>query len=125
MWLTKKQAIKKAKMMWNWISNETLKEKRVVNKNEYFQKNNIKKIPINECYLCEYIRKFEIIGPGYGCEKCPLKFTNIYNLHNSELFIFPCVREDSPYYKWLNLDYIRDYELASQYAKEIAELPEK
>lgn len=125
MLLTKKQAIKKAKMMWNWISNETLKEKRVIEKNEYFQKNNIKKIPRNECYLCEYTRKFEIIGFGSGCKKCPLKFTNIYNLHNSELYHAPCTRDDSPYYKWVMLNHERDYELASKYAKEIANLPEK
>lgn len=51
--LTREQAIYECRKMWNWISEETIIRKKVIKKNEYFEKNNLK-IPIEYCYLCEY-----------------------------------------------------------------------
>lgn len=59
-----------------------------------------------------------------SCYFCPLKFTEIH-------YMPYCKHKDSPYQKWwdvannkINKDF-NNYQLASEYAKEIANLPEK
>ena len=38
--LTREEAINEHRKMWNWIADETLKQKRKVNENEYFHQIN-------------------------------------------------------------------------------------
>lgn len=53
--LTREQAIEEHRKMWNWIADETLKQKRKVNENEYFQHINLTDIPKDNSFISEYI----------------------------------------------------------------------
>lgn len=119
MTLTREEAIKKTRNMWNWIADKTLERKMIVDKWNYFRENGIDfdDMPSCDCYLCEY-------GKQYGrydtkCKYCPLKFTSWGES-------FGCLNDDSPFYKWDSLMAgFDDYKIAAKYAREIANLPEK
>lgn len=125
--ITKESAISNCRKMWNWIAEETIKRKMIVEKIDYFEENNLKVPIIDLCYLCEYAI-YKKIDYNWDirskCSFCPLKFT--------EVFYEPyCKHEDSPYKKWRSVCYdvsdknFDNYIVAAKYAKEIAELPEK
>lgn len=116
MTLTREEAIKKTRNMWNWIADKTLERKAIVGKLDYFEENGIKDIPSCACYLCEYDSEL-----SYKCKRCPLEF-----LKNNNDEIMPCCDDDSPYSKWYDAcAFYEDYELAAKYAREIVNLPEK
>ena len=52
--LTKKEALEKTVHMWRWIAEECERQKKVIDKKEYFEYHNISNIPYFRCYLCEY-----------------------------------------------------------------------
>lgn len=54
--LTKEEAIKKHREMWNWIADETERTNCCTSKFMYFESKNIssKEIPYHYCYCCEY-----------------------------------------------------------------------
>lgn len=52
--LTRDQAISEHRKMWNWIADETEKQKRKVYKDEYFYKIGIENAPKNMCHCCEF-----------------------------------------------------------------------
>lgn len=101
--LTREEAIKKTREMWNWIATETKKQKRIVKKNYgYMSRNDFR----NLCKL-----------------HCPLDFCGLD-------VPFACEKEGSPYLNWWNNRYkvgiFNDTEFyAAEYAKQIAELPER
>lgn len=113
--LTKDEAIANHRKMWNWIAEETLKQKCKVEKWEYFKSHRITDIPLRECYCCEYAFN----GNYSDCEKCPIEWGG---KHGS------CTGRDSVddirglYALWLQEP---DYIKAAKLAKKIAELPER
>ena len=54
---TREQAIELHRKMWNWIADETEKQKRKVYKDEYFYKIGIENAPKNMCHCCEFNNK--------------------------------------------------------------------
>ena len=115
--LTREEAIKKTRDMWNWIADETEKRKYVVHKGEYFTENE-KPFVYCACYLCEY----SLEGTGMRCvEKCPLNFGGTMQ--------YACERVlDSPYSSWKAEAYFTEkgnWKRAAKYARQIANLPER
>lgn len=54
--LSKSEAIKKHRKIWNWIADETLKQKRKINKNEYFMAHKgVTDTLLCDCCCCEYV----------------------------------------------------------------------
>ena len=107
--LTKEQAIENHRKMWNWIADETLKQKRVVRKQEYFVANNIPDSirPDSDCYCCEY----SIINFRRSCSVCPIQW-------NHRLCYV------SEYNDWRAAYYKENYKKAAKLARKIAKLPE-
>ncbi len=111
--LTKDEAIANHRKMWNWIAEETLKQKRKVKKLEYFKAHGITglDIPFGECYCCEYT--------NMRCPDCPVKWGGEWGScegknHRSDV--------KGLYALWRReFDYLKSAELA----KQIAELPER
>lgn len=111
--------------MWNWIADQTLKLKRKVTKEEYFEAMGIPvwNRPLHRCYCCQYVfRYFE-----NTCESCPIDWTN--GEDNDEFdkyfictFEYETIGLTSIFIKWLRADY---YKEAARLARTIANLPEK
>lgn len=66
--ITKKEAIKNHRKMWNWIANR-LELGEYVDKKDYFKRHGIITRPSCLCYACEYSDQFRDKMP---CEKCPI-----------------------------------------------------
>lgn len=107
--MTKQEAIKKHRKLWNWIAEETFKQKRKVKKVEYFEIHNIAKVE-NYCYCCEYNSQF-----NKSCKNCPVDWNHVSS-EKKECCI------DSYFKEWLDTD---DWETAYLIAIDIANLPAK
>lgn len=129
MQLTKEEAIKRHRMMWNWIAEETLRQHRIVTEDDAIDHFNWDYISLH-CWCCEYalkrLRKALSQGPFIGnkCIFCPIKW--------SETDSF-CVGVLSPYREWKRVidkldpfvDDWYDMQDAARFAREIANLPER
>ena len=110
--LTKSEAIANHRKMWNWIAEETLKQKRKVEKSEYFKAHGITDIPPNECYCCEY-------SADKKCDDCLIDWGGEFGGCMSRdtlgdrkgLFSLWCVEPN--------------YTKSAELARQIAELPER
>lgn len=105
--LTKEEVIRRHRLMWNWISEETIKQERCVGKveaSEHFGW--CSDICYNYfCWCCVYAHN--------DCSKCPVKWTRSSKC-SSDI-----------YKTWqIYCDY-NDYLSASEVAKRISELPER
>ena len=72
--LTKKEAIKRHRKMWNWIADETERTGKFCDKYDYFD---VMKIPRGDCpralcYCCEYAIQQNTGGFIGRCKYCPL-----------------------------------------------------
>ena len=104
--LTKEEAIKRHRMMWNWIAYETLRRKEFVTKAaavEHFGWNQSKMH--SKCWCCTYVRE------DGTCEKCPIQWpgSKCYGLYDD----------------WCYLGRCSDYKKAAELAYRIANLPER
>lgn len=110
MLLTKKQALIEHRKLWNWLADESLKQKRKVIKEEYFTEfsDDYDDIPISNCWCCEYAKA--------SCKKCPIRWDGTNQTR--------CRNLSSPYRKWLGTPN-NDYEMAAKLARKIANLPER
>ncbi len=107
--LTREQAIEEHRKMWNWITDETLKRKHCVSKEDYFKEHaEYRKIPRNECWCCEYDNE-------HCCKFCPIDWGNEVS----------CMELVSCYMKWYECLISDDYEQAVEYARIVSELPER
>lgn len=73
-YLTKEQAIKFHRKMWNWIANETEGTGEFIDKDDYFEAMGIsdENRPTSLCYCCEYAMQ-QNGGENEGhCKYCPL-----------------------------------------------------
>lgn len=68
--LTKEEAIRRHRMMWEWIANETLRRHECVNKIDAFHHFGwFAEWPVEAwCWCCEYGEQFK-----HACKHCPIK----------------------------------------------------
>ncbi len=114
--LTLKEAVDNFRKQWNWIADETLQQKRKVEKDEYFDSHRIdaQDRPLNECHLCEFTRKCMD-----KCMDCPICWGGK---------IGTCLNKDAwNDHKGLFVRFIRSnyYIKAANLARKIANLPLK
>lgn len=64
------ECITNHRKMWNWMADESEKQKRIVWKDEYFRKNGIKELPYSKCYACVYANSKK------NQKRCPFYFRN-------------------------------------------------
>lgn len=118
--LTKEEAIRRHRLMWNWIAQTSIQEQRCVYKREaflHFEWGYAK----SHCWCCEYVSKeFSKLAEDASfeycyCDICPIEWPNEV-CTNSRTFLFD-----------LFIESVRacDYIEAAKYAYQIAELPEK
>lgn len=109
--LTKEEAIKRHRMMWNWIAYETLRREKMVGKKEAFEKFGWTYNPTaTNCWCCEYVK-----DNHDGCESCPVQW----------VYTSICCDMNSLYSNWNLSSQIGDYKKAAEYAFQIANLPER
>lgn len=106
--LTREQAIKNFRKMWNWIADETEKRQTIVQREDYFKENNIVEIPTLYCYVCAVTY--------LGCWNCPIKWSNRGLV---------CTDSYSEFREWLAAISDDDYRRASKMARKISELKER
>lgn len=115
--LSKEEAIKRHRMMWKWLSEESLKHKRVIIKQEAFEHFGWDENEIAHCcWCCEYAEQ-HIKRPNREnpCNHCPLEWPN-GGCTNSN---------DNGYYdEWFKCVCKNDYEKAASIALKISELYE-
>lgn len=115
--LTREQAIAEFRKMWSWIAEETLKQRRIVQKHEYFNANPSKEKPKNSmCYLCDYAIHMTLKHGGRTCCHCPIDW--------GQLSCMGGLVEFTVYTNWEQCA-TDNWEDAARYAKQISELPEK
>ena len=107
--MTKKEAIKMHRSMWNWLA-ETGREYK-------FDTPEIQAFPdlFNDCFLCEYSKVCNS-GKSHDCCKfCPLEWPEIEQCYGKDW-------QDGIYDKWLEAENIGERKAI---ALQIANLPEK
>lgn len=121
--LTRSEAIRLHRKMWNWIVEETLKKKEKVWKSDYFKKMGIillENIPEVGCYCCEFTKQ-NLKNGDVCCNLCPLNW-------ESEVDSFMCCNKYEDYDRkglfkqWLNEI---NYKKCASLAMKIANLTEK
>ena len=114
MQLTKERAVTLHRRMWRWIGLKTLKEKRCVEKNEWFKRFKLNSIAC-ECYCCEYAYQLTP-HPNWNaakCDYCPIDWGNT-----------PCHDTKALYTLWGHKRGMKNWQEAGKLALQIAELPE-
>ena len=120
MTLTKEEAIRRHRMMWERIGNETLKAKRCIGKEEVFDYFgwNIYEAAC-ACWCCEYT--------GITCTRCPIKWPGVEGEYSS-CTIMAIGKNDRAcgiFARWLDSCYKKDWRTAAYYALYISMLPER
>ena len=120
--LSREDAIKNHRKMWNWIADETLKRGRPVSKIEYFDEIGMPEEirPYFNCYCCEYDLNNND-EPGWWCKNCPVDWRTLPDKLKRKNRI--CTK--SFYNKWeieKNRAY-PDYKKCAKLARKIANLP--
>lgn len=110
--------------MWNWIADQTLKLKRKVTKEEYFEAMGIPKCdrPLNLCYCCDFAK----VPSSYGgcepmCQLCPIDWMSNDRIYMCEYRNL--ARDYGLFTRW-RLQYDSNYKEAARLARTIANLPE-
>ena len=116
-----KDTQRKHSEMWNWIAEQSERNKSGVCKSEYFSTFGIDEKPLYFCWCCEFVSGVQnLIGNpsvGVGCELCPVKD---WEEKNSGSLHPPCAR--GLYGTWLKSVNEMDYKKAAKIAREIANL---
>lgn len=116
--LTKEEAIKKHREMWNWIADETERTNCCTSKFMYFESKNIssKEIPYHYCYCCEYADQ-----RVKGCMYCPIDWGSLANNY------FCCDKYKDFDDLGLFIEWSLTYDIkdAIRLARQIANLPER
>lgn len=117
--LTKEEAIRRYRMMWEWIANETLRRHECVDKLNAFKHFGWNWLEVkNICWCCEYCNR--------NCNICPIEWPSTRN-HKSDCvqYIFGGFADDGLYLKWLSNMRKNDWRTAAYYALYISMLPER
>lgn len=123
--MTRAQAIKEHRKMWNWIADTAEKEHRFVTKEEYIYQSHLKynKL-VSNCFCCEYNDSFSDIG----CNHCPLIwYEGQKERMKKGLRYTYCLNHNSPYRVYDNIFEIGeeiDIKFFIEAVREIANLPE-
>lgn len=120
--LTKEEAILRHRMMWEWIADETLKNKKCVDDRDAFRhfKWNMND-GVSLCWCCEYTRER---CTDESCTHCPI-------IWPSHMETMQCIDYDMPFYGngifdiWVKCVNKSDWRTAAYYALYISMLPEK
>lgn len=113
--LTKEEAIKRHRMMWNWIAYETLRRKEFVTKQEaieHFGWNGSKMR--SRCWCCTYAYEDE----DRDCNKCPIQWPGgrCYGFLKGVVGLYD---------GWCAMRWHPKYKEAADLAYKIANLPER
>lgn len=126
MTLTKKLAVALHRRLWNWVANESERQKRIVSKSEYPLFKHLK--TCNNCWCCEYARERAKIGL-VAHTKYENKRIIRYNMHCQKCEYCPlkwkaenCISSQSEYGKWVSAE---TWQEAVYWARIIAQLPER
>lgn len=121
--LTKKEAVRRHRLMWNWIAQTSIQEQRVVTKEEAFEHFGWNKFNVScHCWCCDYAEQVsntsgetEIFSLCHFCPICwPAPWYRCSVPFGYGLFDKFCRALDR-----------NDYILAAKCAYEIAEFPER
>lgn len=106
--ITKEEAVRKHRELWNMIADKTEETNDFVTKrgSGYFDDYSEADVPLNNCFCCEFDESLE---HGSACNMCPLWWDDGNNCYEAE------------YEKWNESESIED---RIAYAQMIAELPE-
>lgn len=126
--LTKEQAVKEHRKMWNWIADETEKRKQTINKYDYAHKMGLDLMPGYElfqqnhlCFCCVYDKlnaEQSDFHFWHNCSHCPIDWQVKSKNGN-----YMCEKEQSPLHHYNTAH--PDYVLTAKYARQIANLPER
>lgn len=110
--LSKKEAIRRHRLMWNWIADETIRGGRLVDKREAFEhfgwdSNNV----TLQCWCCEY----KYTHPGHCANNCILVWPGAGCVVGS-------ATETALFSAWCTT---KNPEKSAALARRIAELPER
>lgn len=111
--LTKEEAIRRHRLMWNWIADETEKQERIITKEDAFEHFNWSEISMN-CWCCEYDDLHRD-----GCHSCPIYWKGGHTI------VAPCCNKETAFSKWVDARVTDNIIDAVKYAREIANLPER
>ena len=116
MQLTKERAITLHRRMWRWLGLKTLKEKRCVKKEEWFERFKLNAICC-ECYCCEYAQQFMQYHDWLNvrCFYCPIDWGGERN----------CCDGKALFALWRYEKDMGNWQEAGKLALQIAELPER
>lgn len=119
MTLTKKEAIRRHRLMWNWIAQMSIQEQRCVSEFEAFKHFGWSLDTRSLCWCCEYSLMDGLFN-STRCSFCPIEW-------GKEAFgrRIVCLDENSLFINWLVADQRNDYVKFAKYAYQIAELPER
>lgn len=128
--LTREEAIRRHRLMWNWIADETEKTGELITKKDAFKHFGWARIEaVLSCWCCEwvYLKYNKFDSP---CSYCPLDWSNGEKkiLEADCCNIRTCDGDTGHglYRQWLNVtSYEKDPTEASRLARIIANLPEK
>lgn len=116
MQLTKERAITLHRRMWWWIGLKTLKEKRCVEKNEWFERFGLERVTCG-CYCCKYsVDKAYELFVYPVCDNCPIDWGGIGCEGEKEQGLFSL---------WCGAFKDGNWQEAAKLALQIAELPER
>lgn len=113
--ISKKEAIRRHRLMWNWIADETLRRNKLVGKEEAFKHFGWK--PVNAmCWCCEYDMTHK---KSYCANNCIVQWPGISCIIESKsgsVYEFGIFRE------WMCE---KDPKKSAEIARKIANLPER
>lgn len=112
--LTKEEAIKRHRLMWNWIAETTRTKKRCIGKEAAFKHFGWPMISAR-CWCCEYASNMDAYCGA--CYQCPID----WSVSGTRF----CNDPTGFYRLWADAIVRNDYKIAARYAQYIADLPEK
>lgn len=133
--ISREEAIRKHREMWNWIAEQyenTLNEDdRPVThlKKDFIKEHYPNDDPDSKCYCCEYAEKTlkpELEKSEYICKRCPLEWPSTCHelmcMHKTDDLNYDGLYEQI---MWQSHPYVANYKKAASIAREIANLPER
>ena len=117
--LSKSEAVRLHRLMWNWIAQTSIQEQRCATKEEAFKHFGWDLSTPCLCWCCAYTI-FNGIREGIDCEFCPVVWGENELGQN-----IGCLCRTSAFQSYGSARNREDYIEAAKYAYEIAELPER
>lgn len=117
--LTKKEAIRRHRELWNKIAEMQEASDKPIEKDEALAALGYElDPPMHNCWCCEYTRQLDYCG----CDFCPIEWPDLAS--SSSAWHYPIQCMNSYYRYWMKAVENEEFLTAVDYAKAIAELPE-